>query len=396
MSGSRYDFLEFAEASPVDVQLPDMPVADITADPGDAEVGRRVDGNGLPLAQVVDTDTRGYRAFLEMQQDTAYGLAAVVEEEVAYELHPVEVFGGRGIKAGQFNFPGGIAVDSQGILYVADSYNHRIQRITPDGGVAVIGGRGPARTQFLSPQAVAVDAYDSFYVVEQGNHRVQKYSADGVLYLCLDRAGYGPGELYRPTGIAVSQMGDIYVADTGNCRVQRFDQHGNFISIIGSGPGQGSLTTPQAITVDGSDNLYVLDTFGNRIVKFDPTGRFVSQYGGRIPVISNSYSTKAAFREPRAIATDPTGLIYVADSGENMADGLTSRGRLQVVDAKTGKQLISIDRIGRNLGCLFRPCGLAMTRPIPVEGGGERQRGDLYMADTMNHRILRFAWRRRI
>jgi sugar lactone lactonase YvrE len=396
MSGNRFDFLELSSASPASVQQAGKPAADITADPVDAEVPRRVDDEGRPLAQVVQTDMGGYRAFLDQIDPTDAFIGAVYVDdtrEVSYELRAVEVFGGRGIKAGRFNFPGGIAVDSAGVLYVADSYNHRLQRITADGGVSLIGGRGSARTQFLSPQAVAVDSSDSFYVVEQGNHRVQKYTAAGALDLVIDEPGHLAGQLYRPTGIAVTHSGDIYVADTGNCRVQRFDREGRYLNSIGSRSGQGVITTPQAVAVDRDEYVYVLDTFGHRVVRYDPNGRFAGQFGGG--VLRNAAPNPASprFHEPRAIVADPCGLVYVTDTGDTMADGTPSRGRLQVLDATTGRSELGIDRLGRNLGFLFRPGGLAITPPSVLDGKfGEELRGDIYVSDTMNHRILRFAW----
>lgn len=384
MSGNRFDFLEFAASTPVDVERQGKPGADITADP-DADPGRRVDEDGRPLAQVVDVDLRGYRAFLQADAADAHSMFSATAADTVYQLRLVEVFGGRGIKAGQFNFPAGIAVDSRGDLLVADSYNHRVQRITPDGGVWLIGGRGTGLTQLLSPQAVAVDARDSYYIVEQGNNRVQKFSVTGALELVIGREG----ELTGPTGIAVSQSGDIYVADNGNCRIKRFDRDGNFVMAMGAGVGPGVLTTPQAVTVDTSDNVYVIDTFGHRVVQFDPFGRYVTQFGARA---AGRQDGKAYFVEPRAVATDTGGLIYVADTGGSMADGSQSRGRLQVVDAKSGASLVSVDRLGRSFGCLFRPSGIAVAPLATGIDGVVQDRGDLYVSDTMNHRILRFAW----
>lgn len=410
MSGNRFDFLELAGVSPVTVQRPGDAAADITADPGDAEVGRRVDEDGRPLAQVVDTEVRGYRAWLE-QMPAEQSLAdmyetgvvneaseqtAEIQHEVAYEMRPVELFGERGTQAGKFNYPTGIAVDSQGVVFVADSYNHRVQRVTPDGGVAVIGGRGVANTQFLCPQGVAVDAYDSFYIVEQGNNRVQKYTRNGALVLVIDRPGRLDGELDRPTGIAVTPSGDIYIADAGNCRVQLFNREGVFVRTVGANTGFGSLTTPQAVAVDGEEFVYVLDTFGHRIVRYDALGRFAGQVGGS-RFRRNPQDNKPRFIEPRAIVADPAGLIYVADTGDTLPDGNPSRGRLQVMDKATGEVLLAIDRLGRNLGSLFRSGGLAIAPPTAPGAvrPGETPRGDLYVADTMNHRILRFAWNRR-
>lgn len=387
MSGNRFDYLEIAGATPVDVEKAGQPAGDITSDPS-VSLGRRVDEEGFPLAQVVHSeDMRGYRAFLD--QDPAGGTsifsATALTADTRYELRLVEVFGGRGIRPMQFNFPGGIAVDSRGDLLVADSYNHRIQRITQEGDVWIIGTRGSGLAQLLSPQAVAVDGFDNFYVVEQGNCRVQKFDARGDLELVIGE----PGDLASPTGLAVSASGDVYVADTGNCRIKRFDREGRFVMAIGASEGPGVLTTPQAVGLDRFDNVYVLDTFGHRIVQFDPVGRYVNQYGSRF---DGRMPGKATFVEPRAVAVDDD-LIYIADIGAVMADGAQSRGRLQVIEAKSGEALLSIDRLGRNYGYLFRPSGMAIA-PVQRDANGQRVgRGDIYISDTMNHRILRFSWR---
>ncbi len=400
MSENRFDFLELTPEEPVDVQEPGRPGADITADPDDHEVGRRVDSDGRPLAQVVDPDIRGYHAFLEPSDfpGIASGVVAGGRDYV-FEFHVVEVFGGRGIQSGRFNFPGGIAVDPDGVLFVADSYNHRIQRITADGGVLIIGGRGSALGRFLSPQAVAVDQFGSFYVVEQGNHRVQKFDSTGAVVLVIEQAGHREGELFRPQGIGVSPTGDIYVADTGNCRVQRFDRDGNFLAVLGAHSGPGAMTTPQAVAVDSNDCVYISDTFGHTVMRYDPVGRFLGQFGGRT---YGRTGLQSRFIEPRGIGTDPEGLIYVVDTGHMMTDGNQSRGRLQVLDARNGDVLLAIERLGRNLGFLFRPGGIAVTTPGPVTSrssvpgvqppAGAPQRGHVYVSDTMNHRIVRFAW----
>ena len=387
MSGNRFDYLELGGVTPVDVERAGVPSNDITADPT-IELGRRIDEEGLPLAQVTNVDVRGYRAFLE--QDESHGTsifsAAATAADSRYELRLIEVFGGRGIRPMQFNFPGGIAVNSRGDLLVADSYNHRVQLITQEGDTWIIGRRGPGPTQLLSPQAVAVDQEDNFYVVEQGNCRVQKFDPRGDLDLVFGE----PGELAGPTGVSVSATGDVYVADTGNCRIKRFDRTGKFLMAIGSGVGPGVLTTPQSVGVDPMGNVYVLDTFGHRVVKFDPVGRYVTQFGSRL---QGRTPGKASFVEPRAVAIDHSDLIYVADTGGVMVDGTQSRGRLQVIDSVTGEAHLSIDRLGRNFGHLFRPGGIAIAPVIPGPNGLREGRGDIYVSDTMNHRILRFGWR---
>jgi len=200
MNGNRFEFLELGEEE----HVPNRPAAGADAPGAETALGGRDPvaergPNGEPLAQVRDADTRGYRNFLEQAQDEAATEAARRRHRMTSgTLRAVEVFGTRGSQAGQFNFPTGLAVDRGGVLFVADSYNHRIQRITPDGGVSPIGGRGHGRGQFLSPQGVATDAASAFYIVEQGNHRVQKYSADGFFQFTFGRLGAREGEFQGP------------------------------------------------------------------------------------------------------------------------------------------------------------------------------------------------------
>ncbi len=291
-----------------------------------------------------------------------------------------EVIGSQGVGAGQFNVPTGLAVDAGGVLFVADSYNHRLQRITPDGGVSPIGGRGSGRGQFLSPQGVATDARQAFYVVEQGNHRVQKYSVNGVLELIFGRPGRGRGEFRGPMGIAVAPgTGDIYVADTGNRRVQRFDREGNFLSMIGASGGlYAPLVSPQALAVDACDNLFVADTFAHRIVQYDPLGRPVSQF------------RPGGLQGPCALGCDATGLLYVADNAPSEAGDLAVTGRIHVMNAGSGKGHSVVTSLNGS-GPLLRPGGLAVTRAAGIVSG-DGVPAELYVADTMNHRILRLVW----
>ncbi len=386
----RFSFLEFEDDAPVE----GASLSTGTAGPIARDIGieRSPDGTALAEVRLDRPRDTGEEDGGVMTLSARAGLIDTPVAAAPTRLRVVELFGGRGAGADQFHYPTGLAVDRSGVLFVADSYNHRVQRITPSGGVAAIGGRGTGRTQFLSPQGVAVDAEDSFYVVEQGGNRVQKFTREGVLTLVFGRPGRAEGELNGPTGITVGPGGDIYLCDTGNSRVQRFDAAGRFLSVIGA-PGLygAGLSSPQAVAVDSGGNLYAADTGQNRLVRFDPVGRADRLIGG-IPGTgrrTRDDSLPLPLHSPRALAIDPLGLLYVADGGE--PDSLTGemRGRVRCLLLSSGEVLATVDRVGRSLGTLLRPGGLALTQISAADG---LRRGELYVADTLNHRVLRFAW----
>ncbi len=390
MSSDRFSFLEFGDD---DAVLPAEDAARV-GEPAQRAIGMDLLPDGTTLAQVRYTDTRGFQKYAEGDEDdgtvTLSSLAGQ-EQTVPTRLRIVEVLGERGTEAGQFQYPTGVAVDSAGILYIADSYGHRLQRITPDGGVSVIGGRGTGRAQFLSPQGVATDEDGSFYVVEQGNSRVQKFTHDGILTLVFGKAGRDSGEFSGPTGISIAPgSGDIYVADTGGSRVQRFSFEGRFLNALGqNGPG---LSSPQAVAAAPDGAVYVAETFAQRLVRFDPLGRIDRQIGGA-RLRRYGASPTVPLNQPRALALDPAGLLYVADAGEPDPVSGETRGRLQCLSLSEDRPVIAtIEKIGRSLGSLMRPGGIAVGPPSDRPVPGRVSWGDVYVADTLNHRILRFAW----
>ncbi len=392
MSSDRFQFLEFGED---EESAPDQAVWEDAPAPVQRELTAEHLADGTRLAEVRVTDPRGYRLSERAQEDEEEGvvtLSSLVTPKTGKppKLRVVEVLGARGEGAGEFGYPAGMAVDQTGVLFVADSSHHRLQRITPDGGVAIVGGKGAGRGQFGSPQGVATDEEDSFYVVEQGNGRVQKFTREGVLALVFGRPGKGEGELNGPTAIAVAPgSGDIYVADTGNSRIQRFSYEGRFLGVLGAsglyGPG---LSSPQALAAAPGGSLYAAETLGGRLIGFDPLGRPARQIGGTRTRASGNELIPLSLHQPRALALDRTGLLYVADAGEPDAITGETRGRVRCLSLADGSVLATLEKIGRSLGALLRPGGLAVG-PAPRDGN---VRGDLYVADTMNHRILRFVW----
>ncbi len=394
MSADRFQFLEFGEAADGDAARADVP------GPIPREIGLERLADGTALAEVRIENAHGYALpddedeGIETLSSRAARNGSAPDGGVPTRLRPAEVLGERGDGAGQFHYPTGLAVDGGGVLFICDSYGHRLQRITPGGGVAVIGGRGTGRGQFLSPSGVAIDDEDAFYVVERGGQRVQKFSHEGVLSLVFGRPGRGEGELSGPTAIAVAPGGGIFVADTGNSRVQRFDGEGRFVGAVGGlGLIGGGLGSPQALAVQPGGGLYVAETSAHRVTVFDPLGRPERQIGGGLGAGRRSLGSAPplSLLQPRALALDPAGLLYVADAGEPDAITGETRGRVQCLSLADGRVLATLERLGRSLGTLLRPGGLAVG-PAPAANGHGAARRDLYVADTMNHRILRFVW----
>ena len=390
MGADRFQFLEFEEEEGVTAQPESVPRP--------REFQAELLADGTTLAQVRVIDPRRYDSDLDDDDENLVTLSSLAGQVGAAptRLRAVEVFGERGDKAGQFHYPTGLAVDSSGVLFVADTYHHRIQRITPGGGVAIIGSHGNGRGQFQAPQGIATDEEDAFYVLEQGSGRVQKFTKEGVLTLVFGKAGRGEGEMMGPTAIAVAPgSGLIYVADTGNCRVQCFDAAGKFVSYIGGTAGyESGISSPQALATGLGGSLSVADTFEQRVLRFDPLGRLDRQIGGRPQgqIRRRTILPSVRLFQPRALAIDSSALLYIADGGE--PDDLTgeTRGRVQCLSLPEGKLVATIEKVGRSLGTLLRPGGLAISPRVEPGRPGASVRGDLYVADTMNHRILRFAW----
>jgi tripartite motif-containing protein 71 len=393
MASNRFDFLEFSQ----DPDENGQPDADLPFGPAhlkDAEPPAHAAGSASTVPPPTARPPRAEATIVHPSTDKpqqAPSLTLKTQQEKAtpkpdsFVLRAEEVFGTRGSAAGQFNFPAGVAVDRTGILFVADVYNHRLQRITPDGSVAIVGSRGSGRTKFLAPTGVAVDADRAFYVVEQGNHRVQKFSSEGVLELVFGRMGSKPGEFRSPMGICISiATGEILVADTGNGRVQRFSMGGEYVGSLG-GPGsvQPPLANPQSVAVDHIGNIFVADTLGNRVARYDPIGRFTGHFGGVIRAQSN-FAPNVRFTEPHAIAASTAGDLFIADGDQGP-------GRLVVMNSDTGAVRTVVEDAGRGLGKLQRPGGITVStapRSGYADGLG---RLDVYVSDTVNHRIIRFS-----
>jgi DNA-binding beta-propeller fold protein YncE len=230
-------------------------------------------------------------------------------------------WGTKGSGEGEFDMPRGVAVASDGSVYVADSRNHRIQKFTPEGVfVSKWGTEGAGDEQFESPEDVAVALDGSVYVADTENNRIQKFTSEGVFVSQWGTQGTGEGEFNNPTGIAVASDGSVYVADTDNDRIQKFTTEGTFVSKWGDewygedeggdeefvGTGDGDLFSPKGVAVASDGSVYIADTYNNRIQQFTSEGVFVSTWG-------TEGTGDGQFSNPHGIAVASDGSVYVAN-----------------------------------------------------------------------------------
>lgn len=292
----------------------------------------------------------------------------------------VTSWGSPGSGNGQFNTIKGIAVAADGLtVYVLDAGNSRIQTFTSaDAGLtytyaAQWGGAGTGDGQFTDPTGIALDAAGAnLYVGDSGNGRVQKFSTAGafqakwgVVWSAADPV------LHSPSGMAVDTDGDVYVVDSFGSEIKKYDLDGNFLARWGSaGAGNGQFNLPNGIAVDTAGNVYVADTGNNRIQKFTKTDRttyaYSTQWGG-------PGGGSGTFNNPRGVAVDSTGAVYVGDAGNNLVQKFTT------ADGTTYSFSTQWGGPGSGNGQFNEPRGVAVDSS-----------DNIYVADAMNNRIQKF------
>jgi uncharacterized protein (TIGR03663 family) len=213
---------------------------------------------------------------------------------------------------GQFQEPWGIAVADNGRVYVADTWNHRIQMFDADGTFlgkwGTYGQTTTASALLYGPRDLAVDSKGRLLVTDTGNKRVLVYDGDGNYLSQWGGGGSGPGQFEEPVGIAVDTMGNIYVADTWNQRIQVFDADYAFLREwpVDAWYGESVVNKP-FIAVDSDGRVYITDPEGYRVAVFDGTGELVATFG-RYGFDETSFSL------PTGIDTNAGGNIYVTDT----------------------------------------------------------------------------------
>jgi hypothetical protein len=355
----------------------------------------------LPFGVATDADGNLYVA--DTVNDT---IRKVTSSGVATTLAGLAGSQGAADGAGQaarFYYPSGVAVDGSNNVYVADSYNQTIRKVTPAGVVTTLAGLagtagsvdGPgSRARFNGPQSVAVDAAGNVYVADSSNSAIRKITPAGVVSTLAgklgvsgtnDAASGAAARFNQPYGVALDTNGNVYVADTFNETIRKITPGGAVTTLAGL-PGSSGTTDgtnsaarfnlPCSVAVDGGDNVYVADFRNNTIRQVSPAGVVITLAGSAGNLGSaNGTGSGARFYQPRGVAADRNGNVYVADSYNSTIRKVTTPGAVVTTLAGTAAAAGSADGAGSAAQFNF-PCGVA------VDGAGT-----VYVSDLRNNTI---------
>ena len=316
----------------------------------------------------------------------------------------------RNTSSATVKFPAYVATDSSGALYVSDESSHVVWRRATDGTVSVVAGIGvsgfggdgvlASDSTLFAPAGIAVDSSGRLFIAETGAHRVRVVGTDGIIQTL---AGTGsPGfsgdggpatgaALNTPEGVAVDTAGNVFVADTMNNRVRQISPNGIITTVAGSGPMLGfgtafsngdngsaaaaQLNNPGALAVGLNGDVYVADE--NWVRRFHPGGTIteVAGTGACDPANDGGPATAASLCQPGGIAVSSDGFLYIS-SGE-LIRRVDPNGLISTV-AGTGSIGFSGDGGPATNAQLNNPRGIA------VDGAG-----NLYIADLTNARVRR-------
>ena len=340
------------------------------ADTGNHRI-RKVDADGI-ITTVAGTGSRGYS-----------GEGTAINEKI--------------------NKPAGVSVDASGNIYIADTGNHRIRKVDADGIITTVAGTGSRgysgegtaiNEKINKPAGVSVDASGNIYIADTGNHRIRKVDAGGIITTV---AGTGSGgysgegtaineKINKPGGVSVDESGNIYIADTENHRIRKVDAGGIITTVAGNGSTtyccdggpatSASINEPAGVSVDADGNIYIADTENHRIRKVDADGIISTVAGtGSAGYSGEGTAINKKIKEPKGVSVDADGNIYIADTENHRIRKVDADGIITTV-AGTGSRGYSGDDGQATEGKINKPAGVSVD-----------ESGNIYIADTENHRI---------
>lgn len=317
-------------------------------------------------------------------------------------------FNGDGQPAVQahLNAPAAVAIDAQGNIYIADVRNHRIRRVDTNGIITTVAGTGrpgysgdgglATNAQLNQPLGIALDSKGNLFIADTLNGRIRMVDAAGIVTTV---AGNGSEEFggdngpateamfARPVGLAVDTRGHVYVADVFNNRIRKFTVGGKISTVAGDGIGgysgdggpavMAQLNRPRDVALDKHGNLYIADMDNHRIRRVGPDGVIVTVAGDGEEGYNGDglLAVEAKLRFPRAVDVDQVGRILIADLGNHRIRRVELDGRIQTV-VGNGQDGFSGD------GGPATEASIRGPRDVAAGRGGL-----LLIADLDNHRI---------
>ncbi|HWW06647.1 NHL repeat-containing protein [Collimonas sp.] len=258
----------------------------------------------------------------------------------------------------RFSHPGGIVIDVAGNLYLADTLNHTIRKVSSAGLVSTLAGSAgqagqddgtAGNARFNQPWGITRDSAGNLYVTDTGNHTVRKITAAGVVTTLAGAAG-NPGDtdgngshaqFNFPRGIAIDSAANLYIADTNNNTIRKLSASGDVITLAGTAGAAGSndgsgqrarFNQPYGIVIDSAGNIHVSDT-SNQLIRNLSQTSVVSTLAGAAGMAGNTDGggNNARFDQPMGIASDTANNIFVADSGNNLIRKVTPAGQVSTL-----------------------------------------------------------------
>jgi hypothetical protein len=307
--------------------------------------------------------------------------------------------------AARFAWPSGVATDAAGNVYVADTANHTIRKITPSGAVTTLAGLAGSSgsadgtnsaARFMAPQGVAIDSAGNIYVADTGNNTIRKVTPIGLVTTLAGLASSsgsndGTGSAARfnqPTGVTSDTAGNIYVADQYNFTIRKITSSGvvtTFAGLAGSGghtDGTGTaarLWFPKAVATDSAASVYVAD--GLDTIRRITSAGVVTTLAGQVSTSGSSDGTGSAaqFYEPWGVATDTTGNVYVMDTYNDTLRKITPAGVVTTLAGLAGNKYGSANGTG-SAAQFFYPFGVTTDNA-----------GNVFVADSSNLTIRKIT-----
>jgi uncharacterized protein (TIGR03437 family) len=307
-------------------------------------------------------------------------------------------------------FASGVALDSSGNLYIADTYNGRVRMVSANGIITTVAGSGnygfsgdggPATSASLeNPTGIVVDTSGNLFISDSYNNRIRKVSANGVIVTIAGNGSYGStgdggpatsAGLSNPNGLAVDTSGDLFIADTNGNKVRKVSASGVITTVAGcgctggadGGPATSASMYPTAVTLDSFGNLFIADADTSRARKVSPNGLITTVAGNGIEGFSGDGgpATSASLNYPEGIAVDASGNLFIGD-GDNDRIRRVSAGGVITTVAGNGNYRFSGDggpatSAALNFTSEFAEQGKLVVSPL----------GDIFLADSANNRI---------